>query len=651
MGLLILMLLLFWITVAQGQSVIIHEIAWMGTRRDASEQWLELYNAGSDAASLDGWLLMSHSGSLSNRLHGLLAPGQTLFMAATSDGQLGGVPVNHPLNGVLTAGDALTLYDAQGRVQDRVNRWHAGCDQRFATMQRVYPYTAGHHPRSWKTSVIRYDAGFGTPGFRRPPDYTSQELHHVYHEAGSINLYFNQTALTEWALPENEANHRINLEERWIERIRQARHRIDVASYEINLPDTVAALMDRAAEGVEIRLLIDAKTPSDGERNARYRLMRLYLEQMARGHDGRLGSPDSIHIFANSPIFAVMDPDERVAFGLPRTPTDLPEVEIQVGTALRSGRLLVQGAELHPGVYYGPSGQMHNKFLLIDDYRLLTGSMNMTVTGVYGSDRNRLARIPNGNSNHLLDIHSPDMVTLYRDEFNLMWGGSDLRPCSRSARFRSSKPQGQTPHWVEVGDHQLQVLFSPGYDVVPRITDFVEAEAQTSLYFCIFAWSDSTLENVIKRKWEGSPHDNEGEWTGFDLKGVFERLFWNQWWSANLNMQGRIADRVSHNNPNIRWRIPPPVFRDREPRKLHHKYMIIDSGTPYNPTVITGSANWSRNANEVNDENTLFIHNERIVNQFTQEFYARYQQAGGQLGPEAEASVVSGGPDFWRAGE
>lgn len=162
----------------------------------------------------------------------------------------------------------------------------------------------------------------------------------------------------------------------------------------------------------------------------------------------------------------------------------------------------------------------------------------------------------------------------------------------------------------------------------------------TSLYFCIFAWSDSALENVIKQKWEGSARDSEGEWTGFELKGVFERLFWNQWWSANLNMTGQTAPRVSETNPNIRWAVTPPIFRDRESRKLHHKYMIIDADTAFNPTVITGSANWSRNANAINDENTLFIHDARIANQYAQEFYARYEQAGGELEPAQRVAGV-----------
>ncbi len=612
--------------------VIFHEIAWMGTAQSASEQWLELYNSGDKPVSLDGWTIRTESGSVSVQLAGRLAEGQTLFVAAAEGDTLIGLPVHRTLDASLSRnGEVLRLQDSNGRFIDEVDGWHAGCSDTFATMQRVYPYSDGTSTDSWKTSTVRYDYGYGTPGFRNPPESEGQELYQVYHDVNTLNVFFNQHALVELAYDGNEANHRINLEDRIIERIRQARHRIDIALYEINLPAIVDALIDRAAEGVDVRLLIDAKTPRDGERNVRYRLMRVYLEQMLRGRDGRLGSPDSIAIFANSPIFAVVDPEYRVQFGLPAHPADLPDVTLNIGSGQRSGPLLVKGALVSDDVYFSPGGQMHNKFVLIDDYRVLTGSMNFTETGIYGTFRDRKLRRPNGNSNNLIDLHSPQVTRIYREEFNQMWGCKSTKPCPQNARFRSQKEQGRLAHQVALGDKSVQILFSPGYNVVEAITDFVDREAHESLYFCIFAWSDSNLENTIKQKWEGTPFDSEGELTGFRLKGVFERIFWNQWWSANLNMEGRTAPRESGANPNIRWRNPPPIFRDRERRKMHHKYMLVDADTPYNPTVITGSANWSRNANEINDENTLFIHDARIANQFLQEFYARYQQAGGEI--------------------
>ena len=53
---------------------------------------------------------------------------------------------------------------------------------------------------------------------------------------------------------------------------------------------------------------------------------------------------------------------------------------------------------------------------------------------------------------------------------------------------------------------------------------------------------------------------------------------------------------------------------------LHHKYAIIDANVPAsNPLVLTGSHNWSSNAENNSDENTLFIYNETIANIYLQE--------------------------------
>jgi hypothetical protein len=58
--------------------------------------------------------------------------------------------------------------------------------------------------------------------------------------------------------------------------------------------------------------------------------------------------------------------------------------------------------------------------------------------------------------------------------------------------------------------------------------------------------------------------------------------------------------------------------------------MIVDANSPLlDPTVITGSHNWSYSANQVNDENTLMIHDATIANVYLQEFAERYHEAGG----------------------
>jgi phosphatidylserine/phosphatidylglycerophosphate/cardiolipin synthase-like enzyme len=53
---------------------------------------------------------------------------------------------------------------------------------------------------------------------------------------------------------------------------------------------------------------------------------------------------------------------------------------------------------------------------------------------------------------------------------------------------------------------------------------------------------------------------------------------------------------------------------------MHHKVIIIDG-----ETVVLGSYNFSRSAEERNDENTLIIHNVDIANLFEDEFERIYE--------------------------
>ena len=64
------------------------------------------------------------------------------------------------------------------------------------------------------------------------------------------------------------------------------------------------------------------------------------------------------------------------------------------------------------------------------------------------------------------------------------------------------------------------------------------------------------------------------------------------------------------------------VRLDGNPRNMHHKVFIIDG-----QTVVTGSYNFSANAEQSNDENTLIIYNEEIAGQYLDEFERIFEEA------------------------
>jgi phosphatidylserine/phosphatidylglycerophosphate/cardiolipin synthase-like enzyme len=62
--------------------------------------------------------------------------------------------------------------------------------------------------------------------------------------------------------------------------------------------------------------------------------------------------------------------------------------------------------------------------------------------------------------------------------------------------------------------------------------------------------------------------------------------------------------------------------QDGNPGALHHKVIVIDGRI-----VVTGSLNFSDNANQSNDENVMIIENPQIADRYLQEFSRRWREA------------------------
>ncbi|WP_209122727.1 phospholipase D-like domain-containing protein [Alkalihalobacillus sp. BA299] len=617
------------------RSVVINEVAWMGTSYSYNDEWIELHNTTGSAIDLSGWTLNATDGSPNINLSGSIAAGGYYILERTDDDTVPGVSADLIYSGSMeNGGEILELKDSAGSLIDSVDAWYAGDNTSKATMERMDPLLVGTDSTNWIDSTGVYDGGYGTPrAVNTNADGCTDRTEHINNVSeieGAINVYFNKCADTSYASSGNDANYNINLEDRLIKRLNEATTSIDFATYEINLPRIIDTLIAKAEEGVDVRVIADAKDADDPHYAERFQTMRLYVEKMVRGQDGIIGTEDDIYVFSDSPMFAVEDSTVRTDFGLPSTPDDFPYVTVTVGSGDVTGYLFVDAEEKSTNAYYSPGTQMHNKFAVIDDRWVFTGSWNFTVTGLYGSETNMEQGVLDGNQQHVVEINWPELADIYEVEFNEMWGSSTLSFDKVNSNF-STRKTDNTTHVVDINGKTVEIYFSAGDDAVGRMREFVKTSADINTYFTIFAWSDQGLVDELKYLWEGSYNDLEGTLTGFDIKGVFDESFWNQWWSASVDMTGRTASQESENNPNTRWANPAPVYQDNESRKLHSKTMLIDVDTSSDPTVIVGSTNWSNNGNNINDENLLFIHDALITNQFLQEFNVRYTLAGGTI--------------------
>lgn len=228
-------------------------------------------------------------------------------------------------------------------------------------------------------------------------------------------------------------------------------------------------------------------------------------------------------------------------------------------------RLLANGVEVKDDA--GRSALMHNKFWIFDKQITWTGSTNVTVNGIYKQN------------NNVIVIYSPEVALIYEREWEELWTG----------QFGPRAPSTVNTQWTILNNTPIQVLFSPEDKVVSKLIALVR-DAQTSIRFLAFSFTDYPLSQTMIERARA----------GVDVKGVFETFGSNSprselktFWCANVPArQDRFGD----------------IF-------LHHKIIIID-----NSTVVTGSLNFSSNADEGNEENVIIIDNPEIAALYIQEF-------------------------------
>ncbi|MBP7272466.1 MAG: T9SS type A sorting domain-containing protein [Saprospiraceae bacterium] len=235
---------------------------------------------------------------------------------------------------------------------------------------------------------------------------------------------------------------------------------------------------------------------------------------------------------------------------------------------------------------------MHNKFYVIDANSVgawvMMGSLNMTDVNV-GSDYN-----------NMVFIQDQSLAKAYQLEFEEMWGSSTATPGIFASRFGSTKTDN-TPHRFNINGIVMESYFSPSDATTNHIVNAVES-ADSDLQFGLLTFTMNSLGTAVV---DASNAD-------VNVRGLID----------NINDQGSEFPYLTDNGIDVREHTPTG--------SLHHKYAIIDATNDNSdPTVVTGSHNWSNAAETVNDENTLIIHNKDIANIFLQEFEARWCEVTG----------------------
>ena len=253
------------------------------------------------------------------------------------------------------------------------------------------------------------------------------------------------------------------------------------------------------------------------------------------------------------------------------------------------------------------SGLMHHKFLVIDETSVITGSANLTSSGLHGDAGRPSTR---GNVNHLLRINSPELASLFSKEFAQMW--DDGPNGAKNSRFGLKKAKGRM-QTVEAGETRVDVLFSPhpkrdrnhGLNLLAEQL----STAREHIDMALFVFSAQQLTNVLREQIKA----------GVEIRLVADPGFASRPFSEVLDLLGvTLPDhncKVEAGNQPLKQALrevgTPRLARGD---KLHHKFAVID-----NKTVITGSFNWSPSAAHTNDETLLVIHSPQLAKHFTRE--------------------------------
>lgn len=233
------------------------------------------------------------------------------------------------------------------------------------------------------------------------------------------------------------------------------------------------------------------------------------------------------------------------------------------------------------------TGIMHNKFIVADGNRVLTGSTNWTQSGLFYQE------------NNVLVLEGASVAGVYRAKFEELWGGT----------YGNDGEPGAEHSFVTSDGVPVEVWFGSDDDLTGRIIDAIDS-ATSRLYFAMNVFSTGAKAVLIANALKAAAA------RGVDVRGVMD---------DDVDQWGYLVSTPA---------IPMGDYIPATSGLLHSKYMVVDPGLPQGK-VLTGSNNWSTNADVSNDENLAILASPEIVNRYFHNFRVLYVErsanAGGSL--------------------
>ena len=219
------------------------------------------------------------------------------------------------------------------------------------------------------------------------------------------------------------------------------------------------------------------------------------------------------------------------------------------------------------------SAFMHNKFVVLDGGTVWTGSWNVTVNDTFRND------------NNMLRIADARIAQNYTRKFEALFAGP--------GGGESSVPVPN--RLVEVGDYRVLTTFAPQDDITGEVVRALN-EARTSVDVLAFVFTSDPISEALIAAQD----------RGVRVRGVIER--------RNVEANGSEMANFLEAGMDVR--------EDGNCYIMHNKVFVIDG-----QRVVTGSFNWSRQAQESNDENVVFVDSSWLAQRYADEVERIYEQA------------------------
>lgn len=203
---------------------------------------------------------------------------------------------------------------------------------------------------------------------------------------------------------------------------------------------------------------------------------------------------------------------------------------------------------------------MHNKFVIFDNSKVWTGSMNFSSTGLSGYD-----------VNDIVIINSKVVANIYEKEFEQMLAG----------KFHTKKVKLTSNEKIKLGDSEIEIYFSPQDNTSSRIIQIIRG-AKHYIYIPAFLITHTNIaEELVNARRRN-----------IDVRVIID------------------ANSTGMRNSKYKYLRQNGILLKTEnyAGKLHSKTMIIDD-----EYLITGSMNFSNSGENKNDENTLIIKNSKLA--------------------------------------